>query len=259
MKDRIFLNQTVDIGSEVHLKGPPVEALRIQGARRGSIVTLTDSQQREFRGRVLRLSDEEATVFLFEVFPSSTESSLEIVLLQALPEKERMEWIIQKATELGVSTIVPLKSQKSISLEEREAKQKKAHRWQTIAIKAVQQSRRARVPKVERYLSFEESLEYCREEGQKIILWEKGGRPLREVLKTYAGFNHPNRIYAMVGPEGGFTEEEVRWATREGFIPVQLGQRILRTETAAITLIGILQYEWGDLGSPQLDPKSSIG
>jgi 16S rRNA (uracil1498-N3)-methyltransferase len=72
-----------------------------------------------------------------------------------------MELIIQKATELGVSAIIPFKSEKSISLEEREAKQKKAHRWQEIALKAVQQSRRAKVPKIERYGSFEEALQYC--------------------------------------------------------------------------------------------------
>jgi 16S rRNA (uracil1498-N3)-methyltransferase len=95
-----------------------------------------------------------ASLLIFDPFPSPTESGVEIVLLQALPEKERMEWIIQKTTELGVSTLIPFKSARSISLEEREAKQKKAHRWQEIAVKAVQQSRRARVPRVEAYRSF---------------------------------------------------------------------------------------------------------
>ncbi len=120
------------------------------------------------------------------LFPSSTESPLEIVLLQALPEKERMELIIQKATELGVSAIVPFKSERSISLEEREAKQKKAHRWQEIAIKAVQQSRRARVPLVEEYRSFKEALEFCEGEGLKILLWEKEGENLKDVLTQYS-------------------------------------------------------------------------
>jgi 16S rRNA (uracil1498-N3)-methyltransferase len=244
VKDRIVLGQKLQIGDEVILEGPPLEAFRVQGGRVGSIITLTDSAGTDFRGRVLRLSKEKASVLLFEAFPSSTESSLEIILLQALPEKERMEWIIQKATELGVSSIVPFKSQKSITLEERESKQKKAHRWQEIAIKAVQQSRRAKVPKIEKYRSFVEALEYCQEEGLKILLWEKEGESLREVLKQ----DPLHRIYIMVGPEGGFTEDEVRMAEKKGFIPVKLGQRILRTETAAITLVGILQYTLGDLG-----------
>lgn len=247
--DRVALDQKAVIGEEVILEGPPLEALRFQKARVGSILTLTDSDGKDFRGRVLRLSKEKASVLLFEKFPASTESSLEIILLQALPEKERMELIIQKATELGVSAIVPFKSEKSISLEEREAKQKKAHRWQEIAVKAVQQSRRARVPKLERYGSFKEGLEYCRGEGLKILLWEKEGKSLKEVLKRFSGIHSPLRkTYLMVGPEGGFFEEEVEFAKRHGFIPVKLGQRILRTETAAITLVGILQYELGDLG-----------
>jgi 16S rRNA U1498 N3-methylase RsmE len=105
----------------------------------------------------------------------------------------------------------------------------------------------------------------------KILLWEKEGESLQEVLKRFptlhppfekfilsplfekggeGGFTSgcPGRIYIMIGPEGGFTEEEVKLAMKEGFVPVKLGQRILRTETAAITLIGILQYELGDLG-----------
>ncbi len=241
--DRVILNIPLDVGKEIFIQGPPLEALRFQGGRRGSILTLTDSTGKDFRGRVVSLSEKEASLLIFDHFPSPTESSLEIILLQALPEKERMEWIIQKATELGVSKIIPFKSERSISLEERESKQRKAHRWQEVAIRAVQQSRRAGVPRVETYCSFREALEFCKEEGLKIVLWEKKGEGLKEVLRRYK----PVRIYAMVGPEGGLTEKEVHIVKERGFIPVKLGQRILRAETAAITLIGILQYELGDL------------
>lgn len=270
--DRIVLREKLETGQEVIFEGPPLEALRFQKARLGSIITLTDSEGMDFRGRILRLSKEKASVRLFEKFPYSTESPLEIILLQALPEKERMELIIQKATELGVSGIIPFKSEKSISLAERESKQKKAHRWQEIAVKAVQQSRRARVPRIEKYRSFVEALKYCEEEGLKILLWEKEGESLRDVLKKYSASRtafekfilspplekggegglkgaFSGKVYAMVGPEGGFVEEEVELARRHEFIPVKLGQRILRTETAAIVLVGILQYELGDLGS----------
>jgi 16S rRNA (uracil1498-N3)-methyltransferase len=87
-------------------------------------------------------------------------------------------------------------------------------------------------------------LEGCREEALKLLLWEKGGEPLRRILRQ----SLPKRVYVIVGPEGGFAEEEVKSAKDRGFIPIKLGQRILRTETAAITLVGILQYELGDLG-----------
>ncbi len=242
--DRIVLEKKLAIGEEVIIEGPPLEALQFRGARGGSAITLADSTGNEFRGRVLSLSGERALIQIFETFPSSTESAVEIVLLQALPEKERMELIIQKGTELGVSAIIPFKSRKSISLEERDAKQKKSHRWQEIAIKAVQQSRRAKVPKVEKYRSFEEALQACEGEGLKLLLSDREGEPLKRILRSHL----PKRIYGMVGPEGGFTEEEVLLAKEKGFIPIKMGQRILRTETAAITLLGILQYELGDLG-----------
>jgi len=241
---RVVLDQKVDIGKAVSVKGPPLEALCFQRGRVGSIITLTDSAGSDFRGRVTRLSKEEASILIFDAFLSPTESSLEIILLQALPEKERMELIIQKSTELGVSAIIPFKSERSISLEEREARQKKAHRWQEIAIKAVQQSRRAKVPRVETYCSFQEALMVCRRDGLKILLHEKDGENLKNVLRRY----QPKKIYAMVGPEGGFTKGEVVLAKDREFVRVKLGERILRTETAAITLVGILQYELGDLG-----------
>jgi 16S rRNA (uracil1498-N3)-methyltransferase len=259
--DRIVLDQKINIGKELQMKGPPLEALCFQGGRVGSLVTVTDSEGNDFRGRVLHLTDLKASIFIFDAFPSPTESSLEIILLQALPGRERMELIIQKGTELGVSAIIPFQSVRSISLKERETKQKKAHRWQYIAVKAVQQSRRARVPWVGECRSFQEVLGDCRGEGLKILLWEKEGEDLKNVLKRYSrwdppfkkggkgGFEtyHPTKVYVMVGPEGGFAEQEVTWAKDQGFVPVKLGQRILRTETAAITLIGILQYELGDL------------
>jgi 16S rRNA (uracil1498-N3)-methyltransferase len=200
-------------------------------------IALTDDECDPSVGTFDAVSD------IFDAFPSRTESSLEIILFQALPEKERIELIIQKATELGVSAILPFQSEKSISLKEREAKQKKAHRWQHIAVKAVQQSRRAKVPYVGKCRAFQEVLEDCREDGLKILLWEKEGELLKGVLRR-----HPTqKIYVMVGPEGGFTEGEVKLAEEKGFIPVKLGQRILRTETAAITMAAILQYELGDL------------
>jgi 16S rRNA (uracil1498-N3)-methyltransferase len=157
-----------------------------------------------------------------------------------------MELIIQKATELGASSIVPFKSNRSIFLEDREKKQPKAHRWQRIAVKATQQSRRGRVPLIEPYCDFSEALEYAEGSDLKIILWEKGrDNPLRDVLRSRGNCG---KVTVMIGPEGGFDPDEVQGAQERGFIPVTLGRRILRTETAAIVLLGILQYELGDLG-----------
>lgn len=233
-------------GQKIRITGEGLDGLSFREARPGELVTLTGEGGGEFRGRILSINPREAWVFVFKSLTPPTESPAKITLLQALPDKERMELIIQKATELGVSSIVPFKSRRSVSLAERERKQPKAHRWQSIAVRAAKQSRRGRVPLLEPYCDFSEALKYAEGNDLKVILWEKGnGNPLRDVLRSR---RNCGQVAMMVGPEGGFEIEEVRRAQEQGFIPVTLGQRIMRTETAAIVLVGILQYELGDLG-----------
>jgi len=233
-------------GQKIRITGEGLDGLTFREARPGELVTLTREGGREFRGRVLSVNRHEAWVMVFESLVPPTESSTKIILLQALPDKERMELIIQKATELGVYSIVPFKSKRSISLEERERKQPKAHRWQSIAIGAAQQSRRGRVPLIEPYCDLSGALEYAEGSDLKVILWEKGNQNrLKDVLMPRENYRE---VTLMVGPEGGFDPEEVRRAQEKGFIPITLGRRIMRTETAAIVLVGIVQYELGDLG-----------
>jgi 16S rRNA (uracil1498-N3)-methyltransferase len=233
-------------GQKIRITGEGLDGLAFRQARPGELVTLRGEGGGEFRGRVLSITPHEAWVFVFKSLVPPTEPPVRIILLQALPDKERMELIIQKATELGVYSIIPFKSKRSIPLEERERKQPKAHRWQSIAIKAAKQSRRGRVPLLEPYCDFSEALGYAEGSGLKVILWERGTKnPLRDVLRSRGNYGE---VTLMVGPEGGFNPEEVRAAQEKGFIPITLGRRILRTETAAILLVGILQYELGDLG-----------
>jgi 16S rRNA (uracil1498-N3)-methyltransferase len=242
----IKINTCPKEGQRIRITGEGLDGLASRKARPGELVTLTGEGGREFRGRVLSINRREALVLVFESLVPPTESSKKIILLQALPDKERMELIIQKATELGVNSIVPFKSKRSISLEERERRQPKAHRWQSIAIKAAQQSRRGMVPIIEPYCDFSGALGYAEESALKILLWEKGSEnPLRDVLRSQGNCE---KVVLIVGPEGGFDPREVRTAKERGFIPVSLGRRILRTETAAIVLLGIVQYELGDLG-----------
>lgn len=214
--------------------------------RLGEIITVQDERGRHFRGRVFKISGSKCEVHLFDNLRKRMESPLDFLLLQSLPDKERMEWIIQKATELGVNTIVPFYSKRSISLEEREKRQRKAHRWPVIAQKATQQCRRALAPVIESYTDFPNALKYAENYDLKILLWES---------ERKAGLNGifsdeilPSHVCVLVGPEGGFTEKEIRMARGFGFITIGLGPRILRTETAAIAIIAIIQYRWGDLG-----------
>ncbi len=214
--------------------------------RPGEIITVQDSLGTHFRGRVFRLSGYKCEVHLFENLGKRMESHLDILLLQCLPDKERMEWIIQKATELGVNSIVPFFSERSTTLEEREKRQPKAHRWPVIAQNASKQCRRAIVPAIEPYTSFPEALRYAKDFDLKLLLWERESKAgLKGIFHNDI---HPSRICVLVGPEGGFTEKEINMAGESGFISIGLGPRILRTETAAIAIITVIQYIWGDLG-----------
>lgn len=239
---RIIIPSSVEEDRTVSLEGDPFAALLAREPYQGEIVTLTDATGKEFRGRITELGQDRAVVYLFEELPGPTEPSFDLFLFQALPGKERMELIIQKATELGVGVIVPFRSRHSMSLEEREAHQPKAHRWHAIALKAVKQCRRAAVPAVAPYCSFEEALEIARPLECKILLLEGERTHLSSFLRDTPP---PGSVALMVGPEGGWDAEEIQKAREARFRAVGLGGRILRTETAAIAACAILQYEWG--------------
>ena len=239
---------SVDMTGAFHVPGDCRVSLNMAPwiPRLGEIKTVEDNKGRHFRGRVFSLGKSNCEVHLFENLKKRMESCLDLLLLQSLPEKERMELIIQKTTELGVRAIVPFHSERSISLEEREKFQRKAHRWPEIAKKASSQCRRAFVPVIEPYTGFADALRYADEYDLKMLLWE---REFKAGLKGIcSNVNLPTSICVLVGPEGGFTENEIVMARAAGFITVGLGPRILRTETAAITIIAVIQYIWGDLG-----------
>lgn len=234
---------------------PPGTPLTIEGAALNSLLqwkhrvaeacTAVSPDGRLKRARITRLTGTTATLLVFEDM-GSTVSSLEVVLLQALPEKERMEQVIQKTTELGVSTIVPFKSGKSTSLDERDSKQKKSVRWATVALKAAKQCRRESLVELLPYRSFPGALETAQGSDLKLLLSERPGtRMLKEVLSDFKD-RAPRRVSVMAGPEGGLTSEEIKQAEASGFIPVSLGKRILRTETASIISVGLIRYELGE-------------
>jgi 16S rRNA (uracil1498-N3)-methyltransferase len=231
-------------GKEVVLAGDLFSPLVPRRPYQGEIITVQDAAGKAFRGRITELNNSHARVFVFEEMKEPLESPFDLVLFQALPDKERMELIIQKTTELGASCICPFKSTRSISLQEREASQPKAHRWQQVALKAAKQSRRASIPVIAPYCSFDQALDLAGHSELRVILWEKERTSLARLLRNVSA---PKSIALMVGPEGGWAEEEVRKAWQAGFFSAGLGGRVLRTETAAIAACAILQYAWGGI------------
>ncbi|MBI1912968.1 MAG: 16S rRNA (uracil(1498)-N(3))-methyltransferase [Deltaproteobacteria bacterium] len=241
---KIKINEAALIKGEYTLSEDGLKNLLSWKPRIGEAFTISDADSNLFRARLIELGMDTARVIVFEQIGKAAPEP-EITLIQALPEKERMELIIQKATELGVKRVIPFKSEKSTSLEEREALQKKSHKWQEIALKAAKQSRRDTIPDVLPYCSFEEAMGLCEDAGLKLILWERQGiTHLKGALKSFK--NPSPKVCLLSGPEGGLEEPEIDKARQSGFIPVSLGKRILRTETAAIIGVALVQYELGE-------------
>jgi len=241
---RIIIDGHVELKSRITLAGEAFENLLLWGPRAGQAFTITGPGGRLFRARLASLDKESALVEVFEEM-GAVEAPVDILLLQALPEKERMELIIEKAAELGAASIIPLKSARSISLEERDAVQKKSHRWPDVALDASRQSRSPFITEVLPYRPLASALESSKGCEVKLALWERPGiaRLKDELIKAREG--KAVSVAILVGPEGGLTGEEMRKAQEHGFVPVSLGERILRTETAAIAAVALTRYELG--------------
>lgn len=240
----IRLPQVPRLEQELILGPEGVRALECWQGRPGEILTVMDPESACYRARVTGIDVDRATLVPFSRLPAM-ESRVEIEVFQALPDKERFELVLQKLTELGVSRIVPLTSRRSSTQQERDAGQKKSHRWPEVVLRAAKQCRRAMIPELYPVMEWDQALYLASHADSRLMLFE-GEAPwsLREGL----GGTRPDRVALLVGPEGGFDPAEVEDARQTGFLPVSLGPRILRTETAAIVGASLLQFAIGDLG-----------
>ena len=172
-----------------------------------------------------------------------SELPAKIVLFQGLPKKDKMELIIQKAVELGVSEIVPVMMKRTIvKLEDNKKEQKKLERWRTISLTAAKQSGRAIVPEVSDFITFNEAVKRAKGLEYNLIPYEneKGMDKARELIKEV---KNKKSIGIFIGPEGGISEDELELALNVGAKPISLGNRILRTETAGLALVSVIAFE----------------
>ena len=218
---------------------------RVLRLKVGDRLVLFDGSAKEYEGVIVEESPSSVVMKIENIFSPEKESPLEIILAQSLLKGEKMEYLIQKATELGAKKIIPFFSSRSVPLLDKSRKLRRYHRWEKIAIEACKQCGRIAVPKVEPLQDYSEMLGMAPSEALRLILWEKKGQGLKEVL---TGSKARTKIFFIVGPEGGMSHEEVVEAEKEGFIPITLGKRILRSETASLCLLSILQYDSGDMG-----------
>lgn len=209
----------------------------------GAEILLLDGEGRLCRCRLESLGRRAGTARRLECWREA-ENALPIRLLQGLPKGDKMDLVLQKGTELGLAAFTPVLAERSIPVPAAERGEKRRQRWERIIREAAQQSRRAQLPRLGAVLPLTEALGECGEE-LRLLLWEEESRPLAEVLPAAA----PRDVAVLVGPEGGFSAAEVAAARRTGFVPVSLGPRILRSETAGLAIAAVLQFLYGDLGS----------
>jgi 16S rRNA (uracil1498-N3)-methyltransferase len=199
-----------------------------------------------YRAVIESLSASEVRLRLTERVEEEPEARVELVLLQALPKHDKMDLIVQKATEVGVVRIVPVTAARSVVRYDGAKEARRLERWRRIAKEAAEQAKRTRIPEIVSPLDPTQAWDLAGEADLALLLDEgRRGRPLAAAL---GGRRNPCRIAVAVGPEGGWDPAEVTEATGRGWEPVHLGPRILRTETAGLVAAAAIFYHFGEWG-----------
>ena len=240
--NRVFVGQPLATGSEVLLPDAAAyHVARVLRLRAGAPLVLFDGSGGDFRAEIVAVDGDRVRVSVGERSAGLRESPLGITLVQAVSRGERMDWTLQKATELGVKRIQPVLSARSVvRLDDQQAAKKLRH-WQAVVAGACEQCGRSVLPEVRAPLDLARFLAESTREGQRLVLSPNGPASLAGLASTAA------RVELLIGPEGGLDDAEIDAAARAGFAPVRLGPRVLRTETAGIVALTVLQALWGDL------------
>ena len=249
-RPRICLPQDIQAGCRYALTDDDARYLRsVLRLVEGASLLVFNGSGREGEAVIDHVDDKKVNVKIVDAWPVAPDS-LSIILAQSLPKAGKMETILQKATELGVQKIVPFFSQRSVPKLNREKAADRQARWQKIVLEATRQCRQAYIPEVTPVLSFPEMLKAVPRDAVRIILWEEeGGVGIKSFLRLERAMPMTG-CCIVVGPEGGFTEEEIKEAGDCGFAVASLGRHVLRVETASLAAIALIQYEWGRFFDP---------
>lgn len=210
--------------------------------RPGEEIMILDGSGMEYRCEIQTIADEVLAKVL-EAKKTEAELSVRLLLFQGLPKKDKMELIIQKAVELGVSEIIPVLTKRTVvKLEDKKKEQKKLERWQAIAEAAAKQSGRGIIPKVCEAVKFAEAVKQAKTLDEALIPYELA-EGMDEARERIRGLHDKKTIGIFIGPEGGFEEDEIALAAEAGIHPITLGKRILRTETAGLCILSVIMFE----------------
>lgn len=206
--------------------------------KKGEELTLVTPDNTQCECVITEITADFTAVRINERKPCDNEPDVFVTLYQALPKGDKMDYIVQKCVELGVSRIVPMISARCVSRPDEKTLKKKRDRWQKIALQAAMQSRRGIVPEVCECTSFARAVKLAVDAEKKIIFYEMGGESVKKIIE-----GKPKSISMFIGSEGGFEPKEVELITSNGGRAATLGKRILRAETAPLAALSVIMYQ----------------
>jgi 16S rRNA (uracil1498-N3)-methyltransferase len=247
---RVYVEAPLAPGEKVAIEGGAANHItRVLRLRVADTVTLFNGTNQEYDASIEAFHKNSVVVSIREERSRDRESPLKLTLAQGISRGERMDWILQKATELGASRIVPVFTERSVVRLDAKQAEKKSQHWRGITISACEQCGRNRLPELDSPLELHEFLAAKADGETRLLLSPTADLTLDDLAATAP----PNTasalgaIVVLIGPEGGLTDLEVDNALRAGFRSIRIGPRVLRTETAAITALTIMQERFGDL------------
>lgn len=238
---RVYVDAALAAGSSYQVGGSAANhIMRVLRMREGDVITLFDGRGGEYGARITGFRKDGVDVQVLEHRAVERESPLDLTLIQGVSRGERMDWVMQKATELGVRRILPALTERTVVRLDPRQSEKKLQHWRGVVIAACEQCGRNRVPEVAAPLPLHEALRAVEPDCTRVLLSPEASLSARDLAS-------PTKVALLIGPEGGLAEHEQQSAIRAGFEPVRLGPRILRTETAAVAALAALQHTFGDL------------
>ncbi len=239
---RVHVDSDLATGGRVLVTGAAANhIMRVLRLRTGDALTVFNGHGGEFGASIEEFHRDSVLVGILEARSVDRESPLVLTLAQGVSRGERMDWILQKSTELGATRIVPVLTERSVVRLDAKQAERKLHHWKGIAVAACEQSGRNRVPDIAAPVSIHEFLAGADGDSTRLLLSPTGELGIDALGDVGSG------VTVLIGPEGGLTDIEQESALRAGFTPVRMGPRVLRTETAAIAALTIIQQKFGDL------------
>ena len=247
---RVFSSQPLAAGSEIELdEAASRHLVKVLRLKAGRPLVVFDGHGGEYSAELVE-AGKRARVRLQEFFSKDRQSPLALTLAIGISRGDRFDWVVQKATELGVAHIQPLFTERCEVKLSGERLQKKLAHWRQIAISACEQCARNRVPEIAEPLKLAQYLHEQQDGGAdangavKLVLHHRTDIHLRQLEQAHG---KPSAATLLVGPEGGLSQAEIDAALAQAYLPLRLGPRVLRTETAPVAALSVLQYQWGDL------------